>query len=158
MKLHPLRMLLPALLTAACTGSHQPQPNAEADRQAIGQVIEQYVQTINRCDTALVNRIWSHSPEVSFIGPSGYYATHHEIRDSLVTALFGQLFTQRNLQKDRLRITVNGRQAWSEFTWTFDATRTDGTPHHTRGRETQIFTKEDDGQWRLVHIHYSSAK
>ena len=51
---------------------------------AIEQVIDQYITSINRCDTSIVNRIWSHGDEVSFIAPSGYYATYHAIRDQLV--------------------------------------------------------------------------
>ena len=47
----------------------------EADRMAIEQVIDQYITSINRCDTSIVNRIWSHGDEVSFIAPSGHYAT-----------------------------------------------------------------------------------
>ena len=62
------------------------------------------------CDTSIVNRIWSHGDEVSFIAPSGHYAT-----------------------------------------------KLDGTPHDTKGRETQIFERSADGSWRLVHIHYSAA-
>ena len=82
----------------------------EADRMAIEQVIDQYITSINRCDTSIVNRIWSHGDEVSFIAPSGYYAT-----------------------------------------------KLDGTPHDTKGRETQIFERSADGSWRLVHIHYSGV-
>ncbi len=32
--------------------------------------------------------------------------------------------------------------------------RKDGSPVATRGRETQIYQKEQGG-WRLVHVHYS---
>ena len=41
--------------------------------------------------------------------------------------------------------------------WTFHATKLDGTPHDTKGRETQIFERSADGSWRLVYIHYSAA-
>lgn len=53
---------------------------------------------------------------------------------------------------------ANGNAAWSEFSWTFDATRKDGSPHHARGRETQIFEKDNDGEWKLIHIHYSAIR
>ena len=109
------------------------------------------------CDTSIVNRIWSHGDEVSFIAPSGYYATYHAIRDQLVVGLFGANFTQRELKKGSLKISINGDSAWSEFYWTFHATKLDGTPHDTKGRETQIFERSADGSWRLVHIHYSGV-
>ncbi|MDY4756757.1 MAG: hypothetical protein SO287_04065 [Parabacteroides sp.] len=41
--------------------------------------------------------------------------------------------------------------------WRFHATKLDGTPHDTKGRETQIFERSADGSWRLVHIHYSAV-
>ena len=135
----------------------EPTANEEADRLAIEQVIDQYIESINRCDTAIVNRIWSHGDEVSFIAPSGYYATYQAIRDQLVVGLFGAYFTQRELKKSSLKIAINGRSAWSEFSWTFHATKLDGSPHDTKGRETQIFEKTADGSWRLVHIHYSAV-
>ena len=135
----------------------QPSADEEADRLAIEQVIDQYIQSINTCDTAIVNSTWSHGDEVSFIAPSGYYATYQAIRDELVVGLFGTYFTQRELKKSSLKISLNGNSAWSEFTWTFHATKLDGSSHDTQGRETQIFEKSADGIWRLVHIHYSAV-
>ena len=151
------------LFLTICTGlpfgcAQQAQTaDEEADRMAIEQVIDQYITSINRCDTSIVNRIWSHGDEVSFIAPSGYYATYHAIRDQLVVGLFGAYFTQRELKKSSLKISINGDSAWSEFYWTFHATKLDGTPHDTKGRETQIFERSADGSWRLVHIHYSGG-
>lgn len=150
-----------SLATLLCTScAEEPTAsNVEADRQAVEKVIEQYVSVINTCDTTLCGQIWSREDEVSFIAPSGHYTSYQAIRDSLVVGLFGTRFTQRELRKKSVRITINGNSAWSEFYWTFDATKTDGAPHHTRGLETQIFKKSPaDGLWKLVHIHYSSVK
>lgn len=150
-----------SLATLLCTScAEKPTAsNVEVDRQAVEKVIEQYVSVINTCDTTLCGQIWSREDEVSFIAPSGHYTSYQAIRDSLVVGLFGTRFTQRELRKKSVRITINGNSAWSEFYWTFDATKTDGAPHHTRGLETQIFKKSPaDGSWKLVHIHYSSVK
>ena len=125
------------------------------DEAAIRQVVEKYVQSINEADTTIVNAIWSHDPEVSFNAPSGYYKTYNEIRDDLVAGLFGKFFTERDLQSENLLIHRAGDMAWIEFSWKFDATRTDGQPHHTKGFETQIVRKDKNGDWKLVHIHYS---
>lgn len=54
-------------------------------------------------------------------------------------------------------VTVHsyGDTTWAEFYWDFVAKlRKDGTPLTTHGRETQVYRKLD-GQWRLVHVHYS---
>lgn len=131
------------------------EKRADGEAKAVEQVVEQYIASINTCDTTIVSRIWSHSRPVSFIAPSGYYPSYEAIRDSLVLGLFGSRFSRRHLQKEELQISVDGNMAWSQFFWTFDATTTGGTVHQTRGRETQIFIREGDGSWRLVHIHYS---
>lgn len=145
---------------AGCTlkaGQERPV-ESENDRAAITGLINRYVETINRCDTALVNQIWSHDTDVSFIDPTGYYSTYNEIRDSLVVGILGRLFKERHLQSDNLKIDIDGNMAWSEFTWSFDAVRIDGTAHHAKGQETQIFKRYSDGKWRLVHIHYSAIE
>lgn len=153
-----ITLSLATLLCASCA-EKPTASNVEADRQAVEKVIEQYVSVINTCDTTLCGQIWSREDEVSFIAPSGHYTSYQAIRDSLVVGLFGTRFTQRELRKKSVRIIINGYSAWSEFYWTFDATRADGKPHHTQGLETQIFKKSPtDGSWKLVHIHYSSVK
>ena len=149
-------MAVASLLFVGCSGKGS--VSQEAEQEKLTYLIDRYIESINRCDTALVNRIWSHEDYVSFIGPSGYYSTHSEIRDSLVLGLFGTAFSKRNLRKDNLKLSIDGNIAWSEFTWVFDAVRMDGTPHHTKGRETQIFQKGENGAWVLIHIHYSALK
>ncbi len=149
-----IRSLIMIAVTAlfSLTGCVTRQADESA---AIRQVVDKYIQTINQADTALVNQIWSHEPQVSFIAPSGYYKTYNEIRDKLVVGLFGSKFTERNLQSEDLVINQAGDMAWVEFRWKFDAIRIDGQPHNTKGQETQILQKDKDGNWKLVHIHYS---
>ena len=144
------------LMLEGCT-LHKTKKGEQVDEQAIRRVIEQYVESINRCDTALSRRIWVNSDEVSFIAPSGYYTSYQEIRDSLLVGLFGKKFKSRNLHKEHLKIHVNGNNAWAEFFWTFNALKIDGTRHNTQGRETQILKKGNKGEWLLIHIHYSSS-
>lgn len=144
--------MLAIFLLAGCSQS------LENEKVKVEKVIDQYIETINQCDTALVNQIWSHEDYVSFISPSGRYSGYSEIRDKLVVGIFGKNFTDKNLQKKDLTIHIHGNSAWSEFTWTFDAMRKNGKPHHAKGRETQLFEKDKNGKWKLVHIHYSSIK
>ena len=122
------------LMLEGCT-LHKTKKGEQVDEQAIRRVIEQYVESINRCDTALSRRI----------------------RDSLLVGLFGKKFKSRNLHKEHLKIHVNGNNAWAEFFWTFNALKIDGTRHNTQGRETQILKKGNKGEWLLMHIHYSSS-
>ena len=144
-------LVVAALFMSSCTTN---KADIDAEKAEISKIIDAYCKTINDDDLELVNEIWSHGDEVSFIGPSGRYSTYNEIRDNFVHGVFGVNFTKRNLQKEELSITVYGDAAWAEFNWVFDAIRNDGSPHNTKGRESQFFHKEN-GQWKLVHIHYS---
>ena len=67
----------------------------------------------------------------------------------------GETFSERKLSVKDVSIHVYGDTGWSEFYWDFAAKRRkDGSPVATKGRETQVYHKEQ-GQWRLVHVHYS---
>ncbi|MCF0186518.1 MAG: DUF4440 domain-containing protein [Bacteroidaceae bacterium] len=151
-------------ITLSCMGLFLTEIRAQsidevAEKAAIERLIGDYLETINTCDTALVNRIWLHSEEVSFIAPSGRYSTYNEIRDDLVVGLFGRNFIKRDLQKADVVIHITSpTTAWSEFRWKFDAIRADHSEHHGVGQETQLFKKDEKGQWRLQHVHYSSMR
>ena len=121
-------MVAVALTMSFCTTK---QVDVEAEKAEISKIIDAYCKTINDDDLELVNQIWSHGDEVSFIGPSGRYSTYNEIRDNFVHGVFGVNFTTRNLQKEELSITVYGDAAWAEFNWKFDAIRNDGSSHTT---------------------------
>lgn len=146
--------LTSSILLSGCE-MKRPAPSIDDEKMAIEQIIEQYIASINTCDTSIVNKIWSHQHPATFIAPSGFYPSFEAIRDSLVLGIFDARFTCRNLQKEDLRIFVDGNSAWSQFSWSFDAVTREGERHQTHGLETQIFSKESDGSWRLVHIHYS---
>ncbi len=70
----------------------------------------------------------------------------------------GGMFSARDLKTHDVAVHVNGKAAWSEFHWVFQATmHKDGSAVTTRGVETQIYRKEG-GTWRLVHVHYSEDR
>ena len=129
---------------------------SESERKAVEAIVDAYIKTINDGDLELVGKIWSHDERASFIGPQGRFSGYEEVRDKLVMS-FKNGFAKRNLRKDELIIVIEGKLAWAEFTWTFDSVGKDGTERTSRGRETQIFRKENDG-WKLMHIHYSGIR
>jgi ketosteroid isomerase-like protein len=70
----------------------------------------------------------------------------------------GGMFSARDLQIYDVAIYVNGDSGWSEFRWDFHATlRKDGSAVTTHSVETQVYRREN-GQWRLVHVHYSEDR
>lgn len=149
-----------ALLLAACAcGQGAPDAAAAAaDNLAIHHLLDQYAQVVDTVDLKLLAEIWSHSPDVSFIYPLGEEHGFDAIEQHVFEKVMGGMFSARDLKMHDVAIFVNGDSAWSEFHWDFHATlRKDGSAVTTHGVETQVYRNEN-GQWRLVHVHYSEDR
>ena len=131
------------------------QTPADSDTQAIERLISDYAKSVSLADTALAERLWQNADSVTFIHPLGHERGWPAIKKNVYENLMGALFSVRDLKIERPSIHVSGNSGWSEFYWTFNATlKENGSPVVTRGRETQIYQREN-GQWRIVHVHYS---
>ena len=154
MRTNPLIRIL--VLSAAISFQASAQtigPQPEADN--IRRLIAEYAKAVDTADLAIVKRIWSNSPDVSFIHPLGHERGFDQVSRNVFRTLMGETFSERKLNIKDVSIHIYGDTAWAEFYWDFAAKfRKDGSPLTTKGRETQIYRKEQ-GQWRLVHVHYS---
>jgi ketosteroid isomerase-like protein len=129
--------------------------SAQADVDSIQRLIAEYAKAVDNADVTIVRRIWSDSPDVSFIHPLGHEHGVDQVAQNVFRHLMGDTFSERKLSIKDVSIHTYGDSAWAEFYWDFAAKlRKDGSPVATRGRETQIYHKEQ-GRWRLVHVHYS---
>jgi ketosteroid isomerase-like protein len=145
-------LLLP---TYACG---QASAGPSADSAAIHHLLGQYAKAVDTVDLKLLAQIWSHSPEVSFINQLGEEHGFDAIQQNVFEKVTGGMFSTRDLTMHDVAIYVNGDSAWSEFRRDFHATlRKDGSAVTTHGDETQVYRKEN-GQWRLVHVHYSEDR
>ena len=132
------------------------QTTADPDTQAIERLISDYARSVSLADTTLAERLWQTTDSVTFIHPLGHERGWPAIKTNVYENLMGALFSVRDLKIERPSIHVSGNSGWSEFYWTFNATlKENGSPVVTRGRETQIYQREN-GQWRIVHVHYSA--
>lgn len=132
------------------------QTPAGSAAQAIERLISDYARSVSLADTALAERLWQNSDSVTFIHPLGHERGWPAIKKNVYEDLMGGLFSVRDLKIERPSVHVSGDSGWSEFSWTFNATlRENGSAVVTSGRETQIYRREN-GQWRIVHVHYSS--
>ena len=147
------------LLPACACGQAAPDAAAAAvDHLAIHRLLDQYAQAVDAVDLKLFAQIWSHSSDVSFIYPLGEEHGFDAIEQNVFEKVMGGMFSARDLKTHDVMIYVNGDSAWSEFHWDFHATlRKDGSAVTTHGVETQVYRKEN-GQWRLVHVHYSEDR
>ena len=145
------------LILAAVVSFHAAGQNsgAPADIAEIQSLLAQYAKAVDTAEVELVRQIWSNLPEVSFIHPRGHEHGLDQVADHVFRQLMGETFSERKIGIKDVSIHVYGDTAWSEFYWDFAAKlRKDGAPLATKGRETQIYRKEQ-GRWRLVHVHYS---
>ena len=127
-----------------------------SDGAALAALVEKYVQSINDVDLALAGEVWLTSDRVSFIYPRGRETGWDAIMENFYGKTMRDRFSKRNLTPRDIAVNLFGDTAVVEFKWTFDATRReDGLEIQQMGRESQVYRRADDEQWKLVHIHYS---
>jgi ketosteroid isomerase-like protein len=142
----------------ACGQAASGAAAAAVDNLAIHRLLDQYAKAVDTVDLKLLGQIWSHSSDVSFIYPLGEEHGFDAIKEHVFEKGMGRMFTARDLKMYDVAIYVNGDSAWSQFGWDFRATLCkDGSAVSTHGVETQDYRKEN-GQWRLVHVHYSEDR
>jgi len=141
-----LVLIVPGI-TAAAQGTG-------SDEEQIRGILQKYSTSIDNADVALASEIWSHDPGVTFIYPLGTAHGFEQIADEVYIGAMRTMFSKRELILHQPVIHVYADAAWSEMTWTFHATKKDGSAITTEGRETQVYHKEQ-GAWRIVLVHYS---
>lgn len=128
---------------------------AQAEVKAIKGLIAKYAKSVDDADTALAAKVWSDSPDVSFIHPRGHERGWKAVKENVYENLMGKTFSERKLTVKDIEVKVYGDSAVATFYWDFAAKmRRDGSALKTRGRETQVYHKGGRG-WTLVHVHYS---
>ena len=154
----PTRVLPPLVLLLMGCIAVEADTGPAADVKGIHDLVEQYLQAVDKVDLTLLSQIWSHSSETSFIYPLGEERGYDAIEQHVFRDVMGRVFSVRDLQTAGVTVHVTGDAGWSEFHWIFHATmRKDGSAVTTKGVETQIYRKEG-GRWRLVHVHYSEER
>jgi ketosteroid isomerase-like protein len=142
------------LLVPVITSAAQGTASDEEQIKQISGIQQKYATSVDNADVALASEIWSHDPAVTFIFPLGTAHGFQQIADMVYIGAMRNMFSKRELILHQPVIHVYADAAWSEMTWTFHATKKDGSAITTEGRETQVYHKEQ-GVWRIVHVHYS---
>lgn len=139
------------------TQAHHPRPEMLPAFIRFEVLVASYAKSVGNLDQNLARRVWSARNEVTFIYPRGTERGLDAILKNFYQNTMG-LFSERQLIPDPAETHVYGDTAWSQFTWTFRATlKNGGKEITTKGRETQVYHKEDGG-WPIVHVHYSGMR
>lgn len=123
----------------------------------IKDVIAKYAKSIDEADLNMALEIWLNSPEVTFIHPKGYERGFEEVKNNFYIKTMENNFSERRLNVFDISIQIYGDTAIAEFYWYFIAKfKEDGAIIETKGRESQVFVKNENSDWKLVHVHYSN--
>lgn len=150
------RFPLHCLALFACISCAPRAATDNADESAIRSLIAQYTASIDAADPRLGAEIWSTSANSTFIHPMGHERGWADIEANVYRKLMGGMFSERKLTARDISVHLQGDSAWAEFYWSFQAKlKANGAPFESQGRETQIFNRDPQRRWRLVHVHYS---
>lgn len=116
-------------------------------------LVGQYAESVNQADTLLASKIWARTADVTFLYPEGSEYFWKGVKS--IYLMLKDNYITRKLSFNDLRFAYYGEVSWIQFCRVFDATlKNSSRPVQTKGRETQIWRKLN-GEWRLVHVHYS---
>jgi hypothetical protein len=140
-----LSLSLAAVGRAAIAQDSAMGGQSDAKKEIRAQV-DRYLQSIDAADTKLGATVWSPTPDVTFIEPTGHERGWDQIADVVYGKLMGHTFSKRTLKNvSDVSIHLYGDAAVVEFDWDFVATlRSSGASVHTTGRESQAYIKFPD--------------
>jgi uncharacterized protein (TIGR02246 family) len=147
--------LIVALLVSSSAASCQaPAADARQDENAVREVFERYIKSVNAADLALASDIWMQSPDIVAVTPFGRFQGWDRVRDEVYIKFLQQSLTERDLQPSDVSIHVIGDSAWLAFDWAFAGKLASGQAMTSKGWESHVYQRTDRG-WRIAHMHYS---
>ena len=130
----------------------------DIEKLKIKKILGEYIKSIIECNYDLPRRIWTTHGSPTFIHPRGHEKGWNEIENNFYRKTMYEMFKNRLLKitgEPEIRIYRDNTSV-VEFYWDFVASFQDsGEEIHTTGRESQVLIKQDDGEWKIEHIHYS---
>jgi len=123
------------------------------DGDAIRSLVDKEVAAINARDVAALSEIWSKDKDILLfdVPPPGRFQGWDEI-GPLWKGFFDKV-TDVHLTVDAVRATSDGTLGYATYDWVMTG-RLGSYDLDDRGEATAIYRNEG-GQWRLVHAHFS---
>ncbi len=158
---YPVSIILTILLFSSCAPKSAPdQPTQEQLETELREANDQFYAALNAMfvgDLEPMNNIWSHSEEVTDLGPFGgerllgWEAVGNEFKHEAGLKLGGKVVCED------LLIRVSNEMAYTTCVERGENMDADGVPVEVKFRATNIFRRENDS-WKLVHHHTDLSK
>ncbi len=132
-----------------------PNEQLDSEKEAVRAQAQAYLDFMSsdEFDQDKAKALWIKSEDVSFISPAGQFFGVESITGTFMRKIFS-LFKSHKLSSLCEMVNVYGDSANVQLYWKFDTINHQGVANQTRGRESLIYQKID-GEWLLVHVHYS---
>ncbi len=126
--------------------------------EMIKAVVRRYQDVVHTQDWESFDSLWSHSEASCLISGVNIFRGRESIYQDFLVDRIGAKFSRIDLIADSLEICpVTEDLVTVMFSYHTECIlRESGESYGIRGLETQVIVKED-GQWRLLHVHYSIA-
>ena len=144
----------PEVATASLSSErNSPEPVPISDREAVLGANAVFYRAIEQQDRAAMGECWAKVPHARCIHPGWEPLCGWEE----IVGSWGQIF--RNLQNLRfelvdLTVRVGGHLAWVDLCENLEATH-EGKPARSQVVTTNLFERQPDGRWRMIHHHSS---
>ncbi len=132
-----------------------PDEKVDSEVEAVRARMNDYLAMVSNLDVEIAKGLWATNGNISIITPRSQFFGFDSIMNDFLIKAFSS-FQSRKLSSLSEVINIYGDSANVQLYWNFDTVDAKGEKRQGRGRESLIFSKAD-GEWRLVHVHYSPA-
>ncbi len=130
-----------------------PNETTNPDKEAVRARMNDYLDMVSNLDMDIAKGLWATTGDISIITPRSQFFGFESIMNDFLIKTFSS-FQSRKLSSLSEVINIYGDSANVQLYWNFDTVNAKGEKRQGRGRESLIFSKIN-GEWRLVHVHYS---
>lgn len=128
------------------------------EEQQIRFIINEIAKGWEKGDTVVFRKYYTHDSTARMIETGDQNVGVEDLIQHHVLVERGY-FEERGslINAVEIHLARDFKSAWSISDFEFWATTKDGEHFHTKGFETMIWEKKNDG-WKIIHSHYSAGK
>ena len=129
------------------------------DKTALLECVERYKHAVHTQAAEDFLPLWAEGCETVLISPGGCYVGTQNIYEQFLLGGIRKAYERIDLLSHQVDVRLISEDlATVVFSYSTDCIRRDnGEPFGIAGLETQVFCRQN-GQWKLVHVHYSMQR